>query len=258
MQVFAPLTRMLRNLGLDTRMIPKFGFDIVRFKPSRHPLARRRLLLAQSGVDLVLDVGANVGQYAEELRQLGYCGTIISFEPMKTAFSRLERRARRDRRWDALNIGLGDQEGTFKINVAANSWSSSIREMLPQHVVSAPHSKYVSQDEIVVRRLDSMMDELCPRSSTIFLKVDTQGFEMNVLRGAEKSLERIGLMQLEMSLVPLYRGEILFDEMSRYLMEKQYILVSLEPGFSDPKTGRLLQVDGVFSRVEPGSGTQRS
>ena len=153
-------------------------------------------------------------------------------------------------------IGLGDKEGTFKINVAANSWSSSIREMLPQHVVSAPHSKYVRQEEIVVRRLDSMMDELCPRSSTIFLKVDTQGFEMNVLRGAEKSLERIGLMQLEMSLVPLYRGEVLFDEMSRYLVENQYVLVSLEPGFSDPKTGRLLQVDGVFSRVEPGTGTR--
>jgi hypothetical protein len=83
----------------------------------------------------------------------------------------------------------------------------------------------------------------------VYLKIDTQGFESKVIAGAEQVLSRIDTIQLEMSLVPLYEGELLFDEMCRLMMNKGYSLVSAEAGFSDETSGQLLQMDGIFHRM---------
>jgi len=81
------------------------------------------------------------------------------------------------------------------------------------------------------------------------LKIDTQGYERRVLDGAERSLESVVLLQLEMSLVPLYEGETLFHEMCPLLHQKGFRMVSIEPGMKDEKTGHLFQVDGIFQRA---------
>ena len=80
------------------------------------------------------------------------------------------------------------------------------------------------------------------------MKIDTQGFEEKVIKGAENSLRFIDIIQIEMSLTPLYRGEILLPEMYALLRKKGYEMVSIEQGFSDSRSGVLLQVDGIFSR----------
>ncbi len=82
----------------------------------------------------------------------------------------------------------------------------------------------------------------------MFMKIDVQGFESSVIKGAEKSLQHIDTLQLEMSLIPLYKNEMLFDDMLALLTGKGYQMVSIEPGFADADTGRLLQVDGTFHR----------
>jgi len=237
------ITHTLRQL------LWRFGYDISRFSPESHPLARRKQLLQAFSIDLVLDVGANAGQYAWQLRSdLGYTGRIVSFEPLSAAYRLLAARASGDPLWSTFNQALGDANGQHQINVAQNSYSSSLLRMLPAHVAAAPESEFIGHEAIEVRTLDSVFGELCAGSRHIYLKLDTQGFESRVLRGAEASLGAIGTVQLEMSLVPLYENERLFPELYELLTAKGYTLVSIEPGFTDRATGQLLQVDGIFHR----------
>jgi hypothetical protein len=143
---------------------------------------------------------------------------------------------------------LGDQDEESEINIAANSYSSSILDMLPSHVESAPHSVYQSTEKIVVKKLDSVFEELCGDSTSVYMKIDTQGFEGKVLKGAEHALKRIDTVQMEMSLVPLYEGELGFDALYSLMQDHGYTMVAMIPGFSDQNTGQLLQVDGIFHR----------
>lgn len=80
------------------------------------------------------------------------------------------------------------------------------------------------------------------------MKIDTQGFEKDVLAGGTQSLLQIDAIQIEMSLVPLYDGQALFDELYEYLFDRDYRMVSIEPGFEDSESGQLLQIDGIFKR----------
>ena len=120
--------------------------------------------------------------------------------------------------------------------------------MLESHEKSAPESKYVGQETIDVKTLDSIMKDLSINEANIYLKIDTQGFESKVIKGAETSLNRIDTIQLEMSLSPLYKDELLFNELYNLLCSKGYTLVALEPGFSDNNSGQMLQIDGIFHR----------
>jgi FkbM family methyltransferase len=201
---------------------------------------------------VVLDVGANTGQFAEKLRDAGFHGRIVSFEPSTAAHSTLSKRARRDANWViAPRMALGDYDGTTTLNLAGNSASSSVLSMLPSHVNADPKSWYVGSEPVDVRTLDSVSAGLVSANERVFLKLDVQGFEHKVLQGAERFLARVAGIQIELSLVPLYDGEHLFHPMLHDLEERGYEIWSLTPGFVDPNTGRLLQVDAVFFRNEP-------
>lgn len=207
-------------------------------------------LLMRYGIDVVLDVGANTGQYARSLLRAGYGGRIVSFEPLSSARRTLSEHARGIHRWHVVDQALGDCDGRNTIHVAGNSQSSSLLEMLPRHVAAAPNSRYVGSEEIEVRRLDSIFDDYCTPGDRCFLKLDVQGFEQAVLRGARQSLPRCLGVQLEMSLLPLYRGEAMFHELIDFMTEQGFCLMSVTNGFTDRGSDRLLQVNGVFYRVD--------
>lgn len=234
----------MKVVSLLNSVLQKCGAELKRYPDSG--LSRRIKLLKQAQINLVFDVGANKGQYAIEIRKLGFKGKIISFEPLKDAFRELERKAIRTKDWQAVNMGIGDFDGETIINVAANSFSSSVLEMLPAHLESAPDSEFIKKENIKIKRIDSVINDYSKPFDHIFLKIDTQGFEKKIMDGALNSLEKIHAVQMEMSLVALYRGETLFWDMVRYMESKGFSLFSLEPGFSDQNTGRLLQVDGIF------------
>ena len=224
------------------------GVDFVSYSPISHPLARRRRLLETYNINVVLDVGANTGGYGTQLRSLGYRRKIISFEPIKVAFRHLQAAAASDGLWQVHNFALGDRDESTSINVARNIDSSSLLEMLPAHVQAAPQSEYVRRETIQLRTLDRLFHSLCAATDSIYLKIDTQGFEEPVLRGAAKSLQFIDTIQLEMSLVPLYQDQRLFHDMHKLLGSLGYVLVSIEPGFIDEQSAQVLQIDGVYHR----------
>lgn len=237
------------RIGLAVkRLLRKTGFDVIRFEPKRYPTLRRRMLLDNYAVNVVLDVGANTGQYATQLRRSGYVGRIVSFEPMRFAFDRLHQATQQDAQWQAFNFALGEATGETEINIAGNSISSSIRPMLRSHVDSSPQSTYVGKEKIQLKTLDEVLPRVCDETDRIWLKIDTQGFEKDVLLGGMNSLLRIDTIQLEMSLVPLYEGQALFGELYTYLFDLGYRMVGIEPGFEDQASGQLLQVDGIFHR----------
>ena len=101
----------------------------------------------------------------------------------------------------------------------------------------------------MVTRLDEWFDVRGASWERVALKIDTQGFERQVLEGTGRLLQaNVVSVQLELSLVPLYEGSWLWDEAAAWLAMRDFRLMGLTPGFSDPATGRLLQFDGVFTR----------
>lgn len=231
------------------KLLQKAGRDLVAYDYRIHPVARRMHLLQSHAISLVLDVGANVGQYGRELRELGYRGRIVSFEPLKSAYLQLERRAAGDPLWTTFNCGIGSSDGMTEINVSGNVHSSSLLAMLPRHFTSAPESSYQGREAISMRTLDSILPEIDAGNEIVYLKSDTQGYESEVLKGAAQTLSRAVGVQMELSLLPLYDGETLLADMIHEMSGKGFQLMSLEEGFADPATGQLLQVDGIFFRA---------
>lgn len=223
-----------------------FGIELKRYPTDE--LTRRIRLIEHHNIDVILDIGANIGQYGGEMRNLGFKGEIHSFEPMKSAFEKLKKNAASDSKWKVHHYSIGEKDGQTTINIAKNSVSSSLLENLPQLTDSAPEAAFVEKETIEIRKLDSIFDDLNLNGKNIYLKIDTQGYEEMVLLGAEKSLEKVTGIQIEMSFVPSYQGAITFDEMKTKLNQKGFTLLALENGFYDKKTGKQLEVDGVFYR----------
>lgn len=225
------------------------GFDVVRFDPAAHPLARRARLLREARVDVVIDVGANAGQYGAELRGLGYEGDIVSFEPLADACADLERRAASDPRWRVVQGAWSEIDGTTTLHVAGNSFSSSLLPMLDRHVESAPQSGFI-RDELVptVAARRTLLEHASGRRC--LLKLDVQGYEGRLLQAVADALDAVTGVQLEMSLVPLYDGETLMPGLIAQLAQHGFVLMGVEPGYTDSRTGQLLQLDGIFFRPD--------
>ena len=224
----------------------KIGFEVQRSDPSRTYPKRRQLALVDRNVDLVLDVGAHAGEFAQSLRHHGYDGKIRSFEPLQKLYTRLEIAAKRDSDWSCHKLAVGNRAGSIEMNISGNDgFSSSVLQMLPQHQLADPSSAYVAAEVVELTTLDAQVSTSLGGCST-FLKVDTQGFEKEVIEGAAETLNHCALIELELALVELYEGQALFDEMVGLLEKKGFVLNDLEPGFRDDGTGRLLQVDALF------------
>ena len=225
------------------------GFDVVRYDATRFPELRRLALIRERGVDVVLDVGANDGPFAAGLRRAGYEGRIVSFEPQSVAFARLEAAAAVDPRWECRRIALAATTGEAELHLAANSSSSSLLEMGEQHLASSPDSRYVGVENVPLARLDDLRTELMQPADHLYLKIDVQGLELDVLRGAAEALAQVVVLDVELSLVPLYTGGPPFQDVLEHVAERGFVPLWLEPAFVDPVDGRILQLDGLFGRA---------
>ena len=237
-------------MNSSVRFIKKFanrlGIEISRYNVYSSSSLQLEKLLIYHNIGTVFDVGANAGQYALELRTNGFKGRIYSFEPQSEAYSKLKKTSSDDPKWFvAERMAVGNDDGEIEINISENSQSSSVLPILESHVSAAPDSAYIGKEIASIKKLDSIVREI-EVEGNLFIKIDVQGFELNVLEGAKKLLQNTQGLHLELSLVNLYEGQMFMDDMVRYVGKLGFELHALSPCFIDPFSGRLLQLDGVF------------
>lgn len=236
-----------RSIGLEIRFYNIHSSEFLH-------LAR---LLFHHNIETIIDVGANIGQYAMNIRDAGYKGRIISFEPLSAAYRQLKRNGRRDKGWTiADRMALGNRDGETEINISANSVSSSILPMMDSHKKAARDSAYIGKERVTVRRLDSLLPDL-DLAGNVFMKIDVQGFEIEVLNGASQFLSMSRGLQIELSLVELYAGQMSMENMINLVSNLGFELYALFPGFVDNTSGRMLQVDGIFFRKTDEAATTK-
>ena len=174
---------------LIRRALRRLGYDVRPYQPNYFPELQLKALLRSQGTDLVLDVGANAGQFGMALREIGYAGRIVSFEPLAAAREQLLAASAGDPQWQvAERCAIGEEDAELDIHVAGNSVSSSVLPMLDAHLRTAPESRYVATERVALRRLDSVAPSYIDGSRAALLKIDTQGYEDRVLDGATGSV----------------------------------------------------------------------
>jgi FkbM family methyltransferase len=235
------------------KTLRSLGREIVHYDPQNSASRQLLSVLNYIQADVVFDVGANTGQFVRGLRSVGYTGEIISFEPLSIAHEILSKTAQADSKWRIHPRGaVGDQDGEIDINISGNSVSSSVLPMLDTHSSAAKGSAYVGKEHTSLIRLDTVASSYLTANSRPFIKVDTQGFESQVLTGATETLKLAQGVLLELSLVPLYETQTLWLEMIQNMTDQGFTLWAIQRGFTEPRTGRSLQVDGIFIKNEIG------
>lgn len=199
-------------------------------------------------IDCVLDIGANKGQYAVGLRSGGYSEWIYLFEPMLYEWTYLNKKGKNDLKWVVCDrCAIGDVDGEISINISSNSESSSILPMLKSHENVAPDSAFLSKEIVPICKLDDFIDKLkLTDHRNILLKIDTQGYEDRVLRGADSLLKLSKIIQIEVSCIELYEGQILIEDIIERLKEYRYYLHNIFPVFVDHNKFQVLQYDAFF------------
>lgn len=230
------------------KIINFFGYNIKK----KDIFSRSKLLIEKMeslSINLVFDIGANIGQSAIGLIESGYKGKIISFEPLENEYNKLINNSKKYDNWIVADrTAIGSENDITYINVAGNSGSSSILPMNETHSNAEPVSKYIGKQEVKICKLDTISVQYINNTSVIMLKIDTQGFESQVLDGAIEIMSKIKCITLELSLFELYKGQTLWKELIERLEKLGFKLWSIEPGFFDPKDGQMLQIDATFFR----------
>jgi FkbM family methyltransferase len=225
--------------GLEIRSSPHLG----KFLESRK-------------IDVVLDVGANIGQFGRDLRDEGYRGLIVSFEPVKSVFETLKSVADSDDAWEAHNFALGSTPARTSIKVSESTDFSSLLEQTPEARRFDRSSKVLREEIVEVQRLDDIFSRF--KGRRVFLKIDTQGFEREVLEGAQESLKEIFGVQAELPIVHLYRGVWSLPEALAYMSKRGFVLGQVRPtNFDSEERVTLIELDCIFRRERAPAGSPK-
>jgi len=212
-------------------------------------------ILNQYAINLVLDVGANTGQFAQSLRrEIGYAGRIISFEPVSSVFEKLQASTANDPAWSAMQCALGSEDSELAINVSESTVFSSFLQS-STYLSNQFGSSSVSsrREQVQVRRLDKYLQELLGpdlAQARIFLKMDTQGFDLEVFAGATGILDRIFVLQSELSAVPIYERMPHLTESLAIYERKGLEVAGIYPLTRDAKTSRAIEYDCLMVRPD--------
>ena len=216
--------------------------------------AHIQALLRRLDINLVIDVGANIGQFALGLRTLGYTGRIISFEPQSALCASLHTAAHGDEKWEVQACALGEAPSELKLNVFRDTTLSSLhaanaagRERFPDYF-QLDHTETVA-----VRPLDDLIAtlRLDATDARIHIKTDTQGHDLAVLHGARRVLARSLAVMTEASIKPIYEGAPTYGDMIRYLTDAGFSLSGIYPLAHSEHDMSLIEVDCCF--VRPGA-----
>jgi FkbM family methyltransferase len=201
-------------------------------------------MLRAGMIDVLVDVGAHEGSWAQAARDAGFGGRIESFEPHGAAYERLRGRAAADARWNAHRVALSDHAGAGLLHLSSHPQSSSLLDLGVQERID-PRFAYTGSEEVETARLDDL--GVVAPGERAYLKADVQGHELPVLTGAHATITSCcRAVELELSFVPLYAGQALAHELMAAMADLGFRLVSLEVSWRAPDTGDLLTANGLF------------
>lgn len=235
--VVGHLRRILRRWDLEVRHL-SYGLTYD---------GRLMTLLRTQACDCVLDVGANIGQFAQGLRKLGYTGDIISFEPLSPAYQVLKQKAGNEPSWQVHQLALGSADETRALNVMRASDLTSFYEP-NKYGLDTFREEVVDHHEFVhVVRLDSVRSvlERIQEAKSAFLKIDTQGHDLEVFRGAKGLLPKISLLQMELSVNPIYDGTPDWKCVVDEVQDAGFAMAGMFAVTYD-KSGKVIELDGLF------------
>lgn len=225
------------------------NLDLRKFRTIRHSGYQRRQLLNHIDPISVIDVGANVGQFATDLINFGYRGPIHSIEPYSEAFDALEKKATRVDNWYTYNLGLSDKPEVHTLNISANSQSSSFLELSEKHKSEEENIFYVGKQEVSTSSLDSFLNSNKIEPNGSYLKIDAQGYEHKILDGAIDSVKKFKLIELEVALTPMYQGEETYQATLDRMNAIGFVPVFIDNVHGDLTTGITYQLDIIFQNL---------
>jgi FkbM family methyltransferase len=221
-----------------------------KLSASASPDYRTVKILESFGFDLVLDIGANTGQFAESLLDFGYGGAIVSFEPTNEAYKELKGRASKYKNWKiADKCAIGREKGNLTINISKNTVFNSIKTIKTDYAAYNEDSQIIGTETVNVETLDDLNGKVFNASNKTLLKIDTQGFEKEVLAGAEKVLSIVGAVKLEVPLLAIYDDVTLnLKEIINFFDERNFTCISLNEVAVNNASGVVNEVDAIFVR----------
>lgn len=229
------------------RLASRAGLDLHQWSSSIE--VRRSRLLDRLHVDVMLDVGANTGQYVRDLRWGGYRGRVVSFEPGSLALEGLRQAAGSDPGWDVVDVAVGATDGEIELAVTQDSVFSTTKVPTPAMTGATVRTRTASYETVPLRRLDGLVKDLSLEKSRMALKIDVQGAEEDVLAGAQSSLEQVHFLELELPLVGVYEGEWDLLTALRELSDCGFRLVLTENLMPASDGIEALQINGLFVRA---------
>ena len=203
--------------------------------------------LREAGIKTIIDVGANDGLFALRINKILPEASIYSFEPIEEVYERLNSNVSGINNIKTFNFALGEQETEKDFYINEFSPSSSFLAMQDKHVEAFPYTAQNKTKKYRVHTLDNVAGKIS-LDPAVMLKLDVQGYELNVLRGAEEFLKNVQIIQAEVSFVELYKDQPLFDDVYRYLYERGFKYSGNIDQLPEPKTNQILQADAIFIR----------
>jgi FkbM family methyltransferase len=232
--------------SLMRKMLNTIGYDIHKIRLKR---SDRFKWLTELDIKTIFDIGANEGQFALEVKRFLPAVNLYSFEPLKDVYEQLLKNTRSLETCYSANIALGDINGQKKIKRSEFSPSSSLLEMNNIHRDNFPYTARTWEEEIEIRRLDDFVStEHIVIESELLIKLDVQGYEDRVIRGGIDTFRQARVVISEVSFQPLYKGQLVFDELYSILKGIGYFCQGFYEIEYDLKTGIPLFADGIFTK----------
>jgi FkbM family methyltransferase len=236
-----------------------FGYELIKRRNLDTLNQHLENVLKKHRINCIIDVGANTGQYGNTLRRIGFKGHILSFEPVESTFAQLEIASHLDNDWQIFRVALGAEDTNMKINRTDSSEFSSFLNPNTQGKALFPKKiKLMAQEDVQVTTLASLWPQLMAgiENPRVLLKMDTQGFDLEVLSGAEEVLEDILVLQSEVSIQPIYKSMPNYKTALSCFEKHGFELSGMFLVSRDKDSLRAIEYDCVMLRSEPSNDMQ--
>ena len=230
----------------------KLGYQLVKTRkfPTMDTLLSH--LIDRLDIDLVLDIGANRGQFAHRLRKLGYSGEMLSFEPIKNVFKKLSLASTKDDQWHVFHCALGAKTSSTKMSVTA---ITELASLYPMHTDAQTYygkgSQISGEEKVNISTVDAVLTERVPnwQKKRIFLKMDTQGYDVEVFNGCKKTLETVAFLSSEISASPMYQTMPNYLDALKVYEDSGFRLTGIYPESRFQNSPLIIDMNAIMVRA---------